>query len=172
VIREVEGATKAKRQAAARLARDLVRREAKQMALPSALAPQATLLPQRDAAPYAGQVPVRRERRAQSRHEVNTSAAIFLINVGSRLTGRIVDLSLSGCRIRTDERFPVGIYTRVETEFGLEGLPFRLAGVIQAIHDPHHVGIRFLDVSDRKRKQIEELIEDIQEMREGRKRTA
>jgi len=172
VIREVKGAAKARKLAAARLARDLARREAKQMALPSAIAPQANLSAQREAAPYAGQVPVRRERRAQSRHEVNTSAAIFLINLGSKLTGRILDLSLSGCRIRTDERFPVGTSTRVETEFGLEGLPFRLAGVIQAIHEPHHVGIRFLDVSDRKSKQIEELIEDIQEMREGRKRTA
>ncbi len=60
---------------------------------------------------------VKRERRQQSRHEVDTSAAILLINVGSLLQGRIVDLSLSGCRIRTDEKFPVGIYTRVETEF-------------------------------------------------------
>ena len=84
----------------------------------------------------------------------------------SRLRGRILDLSLSGCRIRTDERFPVGIYTRVETEFQLEGLPFRLAGVIQAIHDKRTVGIRFLDMSSRKREHVEELIEDIREMRE------
>ena len=116
--------------------------------------------------------PTGRERRVVAREAVDTTAVIVLIKIASRLPGRILDLSLSGCRIRTDERFPVGTSTRVETEFGLEGLPFRLAGVIQAIHEPHHVGIRFLDVSDRKSKQIEELIEDIQEMREGRKRTA
>ncbi len=75
------------------------------------------------------------KRRKNLRHEVDTSATIFLVNVGSTLRGRIVDLSMSGCRICTDERFPVGIYTRVETEFRLEGLPFRLGGVIQAIHD-------------------------------------
>jgi len=110
--------------------------------------------------------PSKRERRAQSRHGVDTSALIYLINVGSRLPGRIVDLSLSGCRIRTDERFPVGIYTRVETEFRLQGLPFRLGGVIQAVHDHdrHNVGIRFLDVSARKREQVEQLIEEIEEM--------
>ena len=109
----------------------------------------------------------RRERRQQSRHEVDTSAVLLLINVGSRLQGRIVDLSLRGCRIRTEEKFPVGIYTQVETEFRLEGQPFRLGGVIQAVHDRdrHSVGIRFLDVSARKRAQVEQLIEEIEEMR-------
>jgi hypothetical protein len=111
--------------------------------------------------------PVKRERRQQSRHIVDTSAVILLINVGSQLQGRIVDLSLSGCRIRTDEKFPVGIYTRVETEFLIGGLPFRLGGVIQAVHDRdrRNVGIRFLDISARKREQVEQLIEEIEELR-------
>ena len=110
-------------------------------------------------------------RRAQSRHEVDTSAVIFLINIGSALHGRILDMSLGGCRIRTDERFPVGIYTRVETEFHLEGLPFRLGGVIQAVHDRDRrlVGIRFLDMSERKQAQVEQLIQEIEEMEASRK---
>jgi hypothetical protein len=60
----------------------------------------------------------------------------------------------------------VGIYTRVETEFLLEGLPFRLGGVIQAIHDRNRrlIGIRFLDVSARKREQLEQLIQEIEQM--------
>jgi c-di-GMP-binding flagellar brake protein YcgR len=110
--------------------------------------------------------PTGRDRREASREEVDTTAVIFLVKIASRLRGRILDLSLSGCRIRADERFPVGIYTRVETEFQLEGLPFRLGGVIQAIHDKRTVGIRFLDMSSRKREHVEELIEDIREMRE------
>jgi hypothetical protein len=113
--------------------------------------------------------PAKRERRTQSRHEVDTSAVIYLVNVGSKLPGRILDLSMGGCRIRTDERFPVGIYTRVETEFRLEGLPFRLGGVIQSIHDQQQVGLRFLDMSDRKREQVEQLIEEIEEMRAGQR---
>ena len=107
-----------------------------------------------------------RDRREASREEVDTTAVIYLIKIASRLQGRILDLSLSGCRIRTNERFPVGIYTRVETEFRLEGLPVRLGGVVQAIHDRHTIGIRFLDVSSRKREQVERLIEDIREARE------
>jgi len=114
--------------------------------------------------------PPKRERRTQSRYEVDTSAAIYLINVGSRLNGRIVDLSVGGCRIRTMEHFPVGIYTRVETEFRLEGLPFRLGGVIQAVHDRgrFNIGIRFLDMSERKREQLEQLIREIEDLGEAR----
>ncbi len=115
--------------------------------------------------PAAAPVFSKRDRRGSERQEVETSASILLVNVGSRLSGRILDLSLGGCRIRTDERFPVGIYTRVETEFRLEGLPFRLGGVIQAIHDRNTVGIRFLDLSERKRLQVVELIGEIEQMR-------
>jgi hypothetical protein len=103
----------------------------------------------------------RPERRAQPRHTVDTFASIILVHSGSRLSGWILDLSLGGCRIRTDSRFPVGIYTRVETEFRVEGLPFRLAGVVQAIYDRKLVGIQFLDVSERKNAQLEQLIAEI-----------
>lgn len=104
-----------------------------------------------------------RERRAGLRQGVDTSATIHLIKVGSKLRGQILDLSLGGCRIRTSDRFPVGIYTRVETEFRLQGQVVLLGGVIQAVHDRHQVGIRFLDVSQRKREQLVELIEELSE---------
>lgn len=77
------------------------------------------------------------------------------------MQGRILDVSLGGCHIRTDSRFPVGIFRRVEVEFRIEGLPFRLAGVTQAIYDPFNVGIRFLDMSERKREQLQQLIDEI-----------
>jgi len=44
-------------------------------------------------------------------------------------------------------------------------MPFRLGGVTQAIHDRHTVGIRFLDMSSRKREQLELLIEEIEELK-------
>lgn len=131
--------------------------------LPVQIPAQAVAAP--TAAPTSA-MPGNRERRALSREAVDTSAVIDLIRIASRLSGRILDLSLSGCRICTDESFPVGIYTRVETEFRLDGLPFRLGGVIQGIHDRHTVGIRFLDMSSRKREQIEQLMEEIREKKE------
>jgi hypothetical protein len=108
------------------------------------------------------------DRRAQRRHSVDTRASILFIDVGARAEGRILDLSMSGCRIRTDERFPVGIYRRIETEFRLDGLPFRLGGVVQSLHDRHTVGIRFLDLSDRKRAQLCELVDEIGTFQQNR----
>jgi len=104
------------------------------------------------------------DRRTQSRVAVDTSVDIILLHVGSRIPGRIQDLSVGGCRIHTDDPFPVGIYTRVETEFRLQGISFRLIGVVQAVHDEQRqlVGIRFLDLSARKREQVELLIREIE----------
>jgi hypothetical protein len=150
------------------------RRAAQETAMRRATAEQAAQqVLEQGAMAKAGELPAKpgkRERRAQLRHEVDTSVVIHLINIGSIQRGRIVDLSASGCRINADERFPVGIYTRVETEFRLEGLPFRLGGVVQAIHDRNHrvIGIRFLDMSERKRVQVEQLIGEIEEMRATR----
>lgn len=101
-------------------------------------------------------------RRFAPRLELDTTAVIHLISLGSDVHGRILDISLGGCHIRTDMRFPVGIFRRVETEFRIDGLPFRLGGVTQAIYDSFNVGIRFLDLSERKREQLLQLIEEIQ----------
>jgi len=104
------------------------------------------------------------ERRRQRRHEVDSRASVFLVDVGSNLLGRIVDVSMSGCRIRFLDRFPVGIYRRVEVEFTLDGLGFRLAGVIQSMDDAFTAGIRFVSLSERKLEQLGVVIAEIAEM--------
>jgi len=114
--------------------------------------------------PKTAVLPPRRERRTETRHAVDMGARVLFIDVRAQISGRILDISKSGCRIRTFERFPVGIYRRVETEFKVDGWPFRLAGVVQALHDRFTVGIRFLDMSPRKRDQLAQLIEEIEEM--------
>jgi hypothetical protein len=125
-----------------------------------------------DSPARAAEVPAaKRALRAQFRHPVDTGATITLINLGSVVHGRILDLSLGGCCIGTDDRFPVGIFRRVETEFRLEGLPFRLGGVTQTMYDKWTVGIRFLDMSERKREQLTQLIEEIEEL-QGREESA
>jgi len=113
------------------------------------------------------------ERRSQPRYAVDEAATLHFIDVRAQISGRILDLSMNGCRIRTNERFPVGIYRRVETEFKLDGLPFRLGGVIQSVHDKFTVGIRFLDMSPRKRDQLVFLMDEIEAMQhQGRADTA
>jgi hypothetical protein len=103
------------------------------------------------------------DRRSHGRHAVDTSARLLLVKSAISMPGRILNLSLGGCRIRTDERFQVGIFVRIEAEFYLHGLPFRVAGVSQAILDRNTIGIRFLDLSDRRREQLTELIAEIAE---------
>ncbi len=109
---------------------------------------------------------VRKLRRREPRHEVETNAVIRLINLAVDVQGRILDVSNGGCHIRTERRFPVGVFRRVEVEFRIDGLPFRLGGVTQAIYDPFNVGIRFLDLSDRKREQLLHLIEEIKKSKQ------
>lgn len=108
----------------------------------------------------------RRERRAHPRHEVHTKAAIFLVHTRFSQRGCILDLSLAGCRIHTDERFLLCIYTPVETEFRSAGQPFRLGGVVQEIHEGDLVGIRFVNVSGGQREQLQQLIEEMKEIEE------
>jgi c-di-GMP-binding flagellar brake protein YcgR len=111
----------------------------------------------------AGSPPEERaERRKESRFPVDGAAVLHLLDPGVRLRGRIVDLSLHGCQFRTEDCFPIGIHHRAEIEFHLDGMPFRLAGVTQSIHDRHKVGVLFLDVSERKREQLVDLIAEIE----------
>jgi hypothetical protein len=102
------------------------------------------------------------ERRAHVRHEVDTSVQIFLVHLGCAVEGRVLNLSAGGCGIRTREPFLPGIYTRVETEFRLQGMPFRLSGVVQSVYERKLLGIRFLDLSDRKREQLELLMAEVE----------
>jgi c-di-GMP-binding flagellar brake protein YcgR len=126
-------------------------------AAPEVALPEVELRAERPRTPKVG------ERRVHDRHAVDTRVTLTLVRGAITMKGSILNLSQGGCRLRTDERFNVGIYTRVEAEFYLHGLPFRLAGVSQAIVDKNTIGVRFLDMSERKRAQLTELILEIEE---------
>ncbi|HEX4286480.1 MAG TPA: PilZ domain-containing protein [Terracidiphilus sp.] len=104
------------------------------------------------------------ERRKETRLLVDGKAVLTLLDTAIHLRGHVIDLSHQGCQFRTEDCFPMGIYRRVEIEFQIEGLPFRLAGVTQSLHKPNRVGVRFLDMSERKRVQLQELIEELREL--------
>ena len=99
---------------AAMEALDLAERQAREWAEIQEIARRAKAARAR-AAELERQSAEHRDRRAQARHPVDTTATVLLVRCGSRIRGHILDLSSSGCRIRSDEKFPVGIYTRVET---------------------------------------------------------
>jgi hypothetical protein len=104
------------------------------------------------------------ERRAYPRQKVDSTAVISLLNVGCQFRGRLVDLSLNGCRVRTDERSKVNVHTRVKTELLLNGVLFRLSGVIEDNEDQRILRIRFQEMNGRQREQLEQLIEETKEI--------
>jgi hypothetical protein len=104
-----------------------------------------------------------RERRVHNRHEIDSLARVLFLSIHSRVTGKILDLSLGGCRIRAQQLIPVGAYRRVEVEFMVDGLPLLLPGVTQALHDKFTIGIRFVEMTERKRGQLQTVIDELED---------
>jgi hypothetical protein len=102
-----------------------------------------------------------RKRRAHPRFKIGDEALLLLVSQGSPLPCRILDLSQGGCRVHTQDRFVAGMMVRVEVILKVLGIPFRLPGVTQWTNRKHLVGIRFIDLSDRKREQLAQLIEEL-----------
>ncbi len=104
-----------------------------------------------------------RDRREHSRHEIDSHARVTFLSIHMRVTGKVIDLSLGGCRIRAQQEIPVGAYRRVEVEFMVDGLPLLLPGVTQSLHDKFTIGIRFVEMTDRKRGQLQTVIDELME---------
>jgi hypothetical protein len=107
--------------------------------------------------------PRRRERREHERHDIDSLARVLFLSIHTRVAGKVIDLSLGGCRIRAQQPIPVGAYRRVEVEFMVDGLPLLLPGVTQSLHDKFTIGIRFVEMTDRKRSQLQTVIDELDE---------
>jgi hypothetical protein len=104
------------------------------------------------------------DRRAYPRQNLYSTAVISLINTGGQLRGQLLDLSLNGCSFRTDDPSKVNVHTRVNAELLLDGVLFRLPGVIEANEDQRILRIQFQGISDRLREQLKQFIEQIKEI--------
>lgn len=113
------------------------------------------------AAAYAMMRAKRKERRSDHRHSANLSATIYLLAHQVSLPGRMVDVSMSGCKICLPEPFFATVPLRVEVEFILRGIPLRLPGVAKVLHDKHSVGIRFVEITERKRERLALVIDAV-----------
>jgi c-di-GMP-binding flagellar brake protein YcgR len=103
-----------------------------------------------------------RNRRKNPRLAVDEPASLLLVHQGSAIACRIIDLSLGGCQVRAEQKFLAGTMVRVEVVFKVLGEAFRVAGVTQWTRQKQWIGIRFLDVSERKRAALMQLIDDIE----------
>jgi PilZ domain len=126
---------------------------------PVVVSPAAPALPSSIAGSPA--LALQDERRREPRYPVDARAVLLLVKSSTAMPGRLLDLSMNGCQVRTQEHFTLGIFVRVEVEFDLRGMRFRLSGVTQSIHDVRSVGIRFLAVSERAQGQLAELIQEL-----------
>jgi hypothetical protein len=161
------------------------RAEAPQAQQPSA-APKSALAQSASTAPVTGPVTVpgaspastaspspvaaaerKQDRREHQRHTVDSHARILILSLHTKITGMVLDVSMSGCRIRAHDRIPVGIYRRVEVEFMLDGMPLLLPGVTQTLHDPYSVGIRFVEMTERKRGLLQAVIDELERRHAG-----
>ncbi|MGA2808773.1 MAG: PilZ domain-containing protein [Terracidiphilus sp.] len=93
--------------------------------------------------------------------EGDWSAILHLLKDGSQLAGVVTALNQEGCSVRTAEPFIAGIHIRVEVEFRMRGLPFRLAGVTEEVREKHTIDIRFLHLSQRKLETLAEVLDEV-----------
>ncbi|MGB8261777.1 MAG: PilZ domain-containing protein, partial [Terracidiphilus sp.] len=115
-------------------------------------------------APGTGPVAGDRDRRASARFPVEEETRIFLIKHGVTLRCHILDISLTGCRIRAAERFPSGAMLRVEIGFRMRGFDFRLGGITQWTDGRNQAGIRFVEISERRRQDLREALGEVEEV--------
>jgi len=106
--------------------------------------------------------------KVQDLSATESPAVLHLVTGDLQLGGHILELSSSGCIVRLNHPYVGSIMVRVEVEFRVRGLQFRLPGVTEAFHDKHTVEVRFLDVSTRKKEDLDQAIREMIEM-DGKK---
>jgi len=89
---------------------------------------------------------------------LDEEAVLLLVGRGARVPCRIVELSLTGCRMRTRERLSAGGELRVEATFKVHGIAFRFGGAIEWAEDTGLVGIRFVELIPRRRDELIEVL--------------
>ena len=104
-----------------------------------------------------------RERRIHARYLMEAQAVMLLVKSGESISGHVLEISQSGCRIYLDNPFDKELGTHVEVNFSLHGIPVRMAGVSQVRMNTRTIGIKFFELSGRKHEQLLELITEIRE---------
>jgi len=104
-----------------------------------------------------------REHRRFPRLECSGSVDLRVLPNGGNETGSLVNLSKRGCCFLADDPLR-GVYgSRIELHMRVCGLDLRVVGVIRHLHSRMQAGIEFLDLTDRKSAQIEEVMVELAE---------
>lgn len=117
----------------------------------------------KESAAESTDVPPGWERRRSPRQKTALLASLYEIEKGDKINGQLMDLSLSGCRIRLEHPFAGARAMAVEAGFYHLGLPFRVGGQVRVLHTPTEVGIEFGSLTARKRELLVGLIAELKE---------
>jgi hypothetical protein len=98
-----------------------------------------------------------RDRRVDERFEVNAPGGCINYQ-GSKYSCQIVDVSLSGCCVRTERLFQHGNLADVEIIMPILGMVLRLEGKIQWLTRDNLIGILFFHASSKSKNQLAGLI--------------
>lgn len=102
------------------------------------------------------------DRRSSPRFSIDTEATLVVVGHGLSMTCRVLDLSRSGCRMRTEGSIPAGVQVLVEVTFSVNRIPFRIAGVTRRSNGSDEVGIEFTDMSPRRTAEWAEVVDEVQ----------
>jgi len=103
-------------------------------------------------------------RRKSPRYHCLGTASIQVLpeSAENRFPARILNLSQGGCLMVLRQPIPELLLDQViELLFEVKGFPFRLRARAKSFCPRRAVGFEFLDVSPRRRAQLEELIEEL-----------
>lgn len=101
------------------------------------------------------------ERRARPRLRCKGVAEVIVFPLARHIPGTLLDLSAGGCCIDTSSPLPPIENPAVEVVLTVNGFTLRLAGVVRNLRRDRRAGIEFIDVTQRKADQIQELVKDL-----------
>jgi len=101
------------------------------------------------------------ERRMYPRNALDCDLLISPLTGAGQMRGKLMDLSLGGCRIGVAEGVQAGVLGRIEIQFQLDGIAFRIVGVAVGSRGEKSVGVRFLELPQRRRIELAEAIAEL-----------
>jgi hypothetical protein len=101
-------------------------------------------------------------RRTAPRFALEGDASILLVDHGSSISCKILDLSVGGCQLRTSDRFPAGVRVLVEVSFKVHGIVLRFRGTVQWKAGESLFGIRFAEMTSRRRDELAEVLREVE----------
>lgn len=102
------------------------------------------------------------EKRGSRRLSCDGSAEVSVLGGALRFTGKITNLSLTGCYVSTASHFNLERGTPVEIVMGLNRLQFRVAAGVRVLHRGAGIGLEFSNLSQRSNRYLKELMAELE----------